>query len=87
MKMLETERLFLYFLRRDAWGQGFATEIEQRIIQYGFEELNLNKVFATVDDEHFDSIHVLEKVGMSFYTYEFDEQGRFSVYMIKKIDS
>ncbi len=75
----------VYFLRRDAWGKGFATEIARRIIKYGFEELNLNKVFATVDDDHFDSIHVLEKSGMKFESYESDEQGRFSVYSIKKV--
>ena len=76
---------FVYFLNQRSWGNGFATEIAKRIIEYSVEELNLPKVFATVDDEHHASIRVLEKVGMNFQNYEFDEQGRFSVYSIKKI--
>ena len=75
---------FVYFLNRKTWGKGYATEIARRIIKFGFEELNLAEVLATVDDEHSASIHVLEKAGMSFKNYEYDEKGRFSVYSIKK---
>ncbi|MET0753626.1 MAG: GNAT family N-acetyltransferase [Pyrinomonadaceae bacterium] len=75
---------FVYFLNRKSWNKGFATEIARRIIEYGFKELNLPEIFATVDDVHSTSIHVLEKAGMSFKNYEYDEKGRFSVYSIKK---
>ena len=71
---------FVYFLNRDSWGKGFATEIARRLIKFAFEELNLPEVFATVDDIHSDSIRVLEKAGMRFERFEFDEDGRFSVY-------
>jgi [ribosomal protein S5]-alanine N-acetyltransferase len=74
---------FVYFLCRDAWGKGFATEIAQRIIEYGFDELKLPEVFATVDNDHPASIRVLEKAGMNFLRYEYDEEGSFSVYAIK----
>lgn len=74
---------FVYFLNRQSWGKGYATEIARRIIQFGFKELNLPEVYATVDDVHSASIHVLEKAGMSFKNYEYDEEGRFSVYSIK----
>lgn len=75
---------FVYFLNCNNWGKGYATEIARRIIKYGFEELNLPEVFATVDDEHSSSIRVLEKAGMKFERFEFDDDGRFSVYSIKK---
>ncbi len=75
---------FVYFLRRDAWGKGFATEIARRLVEFAFEELNLTQVFATVDDEHFASVRVLKKAGMNFQNHEFDEQGRFSVYSVRK---
>ena len=75
---------FVYFFRRDEWGKGYATETARRIITYGFEKLNLPEIYATVDDEHSASIHVLEKAGMKFERFEFDEDGRFSVYSIKK---
>jgi [ribosomal protein S5]-alanine N-acetyltransferase len=73
-----------YILRKEEWGKGFATEIARNLIDFGFNELNLPEIFATVDDDNFASIRVLKKVGMSFLRYEFDEQGRFSVYSIKK---
>jgi len=75
---------FVYFLCRDAWGNGYATEVARRLVKFAFEELNLTEVFATVDDEHIASIRVLKKAGMNFQNYEFDEHGRFSVYSIKK---
>lgn len=78
---------FVYFLCREAWGKGYATEIAQRIIEYGFEDLNLPEVFATVDDDHSASIRVLEKAGMQFSRFDCDEEGSFSVYSIKSSES
>lgn len=72
-----------YILREAEWGKGFATEIARELIRYGFEELMLTRIFATVDDDNQPSIKVLEKAGMSFERYESDEDGRFSVYSIK----
>lgn len=75
---------FVYFLNRNSWGKGYATEIARRIIEYGFDKLKLPEVYATVDDDHSASIRVLEKAGMKFERYESDEDGQFSVYSIKK---
>ena len=75
---------FVYFLNQKSWGKGYATEIAQRIIEFAFEELSLLEVFATVDDDHSSSIRVLEKAGMKFERFEFDESGQFSVYSIRK---
>lgn len=72
-----------YILRKEEWGKGFATEIAKRLIKYGFKDLNLPEVFATIDDDNLGSIKVAEKAGMSFSHYEYDEQGRFSVYSVK----
>lgn len=72
-----------YVLKPEAWGKGYATEIARGLIKFGFEELKLPEVFATIDDDNLDSIKVAEKAGMSFLHYEFDEDGRFSVYSVK----
>lgn len=72
-----------YILRKEEWGKGFATEIASRLIRYAFEDLKLPEMFATIDDDNQNSIKVAEKAGMSFSHYEYDEQGRFSVYSIK----
>lgn len=75
---------FVYFLKQTVWGKGYATEIARRVIEYGFAELVLTEVFTSVDNEHAASIRVMEKVGMKFDRFEFDEDGSFSVYSIKK---
>ncbi len=76
-----------YVLKKEEWGKGFATELARRLIKLGFDELNLTEIFATVDDDNFASIHVAEKAGMSFHSYDYDEQGRFSVYSIRNPSS
>jgi RimJ/RimL family protein N-acetyltransferase len=73
----------VYFLCRNAWGKGYATEIARRLVEYGFDEIKLPEVFATVDNDHSASIRVLEKAGMNFLRYESDEDGSFSVYSVK----
>ena len=75
---------FVYFLKQTAWGKGYATEIARAIIDYGFKKLDLSEVFTSVDDEHKASIRVMEKAGMKFKCYEFDEDGRYSVYSVKR---
>jgi RimJ/RimL family protein N-acetyltransferase len=71
-----------YILKSEEWGKGYATEIARKLIEFGFEELKLNAVFATVDTDNSASIHVLEKVGMNHIRDEYDELGKFYVYGI-----
>ena len=71
-------------MRKSEWRKGCATEIARRLIDFDFKELKLNEIFATIDDDNIGSIRVAEKAGMTFLRYEFDEEGRFSVYSIKK---
>jgi len=74
----------IYILKSGFWGQGYATEIARALIAYGFGERKLKRVIATVDAENNHSIHVLEKVGMTFEKAEQDEQGEFYYYGINK---
>jgi RimJ/RimL family protein N-acetyltransferase len=53
-----------YFLARDKWGSGYATEILRSLIDYCFGELGLHKVIATCDSRNVRSAHVIEKCGM-----------------------
>lgn len=71
-----------YILSMEHWGLGYATEIAECLIRFGFEEIGLREIFATIDDDNLNSIKVAKKIGMSFNRYEFDEGGRFSVYSI-----
>ena len=53
-----------YWIRHDLWGRGFATEATKAIIKFGFEELGMNRIWATASPENIASLKVLEKAGM-----------------------
>lgn len=53
-----------YFLKRSAWGRGYATEVCKRLLQFAFQDVSLNEVVATLDENHVASKKVLEKSGM-----------------------
>ena len=52
-----------YFLKRSAWGKGFATEACQRLLKMAFEDSPLDEVVATFDPNNAASRGVLEKSG------------------------
>ena len=52
-----------YVLAREHWGQGYATETVRAILQYGFYDLELNRIEALTFAEHTASGRVLEKCG------------------------
>jgi ribosomal-protein-alanine N-acetyltransferase len=53
-----------YVLNRNFWGQGYATETAKALLKFGFEQLNLHRIFATCDPANIASARVLEKIGM-----------------------
>ncbi len=53
-----------YFLFEKHWGKGYATELAAALLQYAFEVLDKEKVYATVSPDIIASCRVAEKVGM-----------------------
>lgn len=53
-----------YILARHAWGEGYATEAARAMVDAGFRQLGLERIFATCDVGNVASAHVLEKVGL-----------------------
>ena len=53
-------------LRRGVWGQGLATEGSRAIIDRGFFELPIERVYAHTMSVHAASRRVLEKAGLRF---------------------
>ena len=51
-------------LRKTAWGKGFATEGAKRCLEFGFEELNLEKIISTCTEKNTRSENVMKKIGM-----------------------
>jgi RimJ/RimL family protein N-acetyltransferase len=54
-----------YFLKRSAWGCGYATEACRRLLQFAFQETPLKEVVATFHKENRASRNVLEKAGFT----------------------
>jgi len=52
-----------FFLKRSAWGHGFATEACRRLLQFAFQETPLKEVVASFEKENDASKNVLEKAG------------------------
>lgn len=52
-----------YFLKRSAWGKGYATEACKRLIQMAFEESPLTEIVANFEEGNVASRNVLEKLG------------------------
>jgi RimJ/RimL family protein N-acetyltransferase len=54
-----------YILRQDRWGRGYATEAASLMIDFAFDQLAMNRVWAVCDPENPASTRVLEKCGMT----------------------
>lgn len=54
-----------YRLRKDRWGQGYASEAGNASVSYAFTESNLNRLIAAVEPANVASVAVLEKCGFN----------------------
>lgn len=46
------------------WSNGYATEAAEAVLQFGFEQLRLHRIWAQAIASNANSTHVLEKLGM-----------------------
>lgn len=53
-----------YRLPVDCWGQGYATEMANAVLEYGFGELGLSRIIGLTWPENVASQRVLLKIGM-----------------------
>ena len=60
------EAVLGYRLRREAWGQGIATEAARALIAQGFLHTDITAVVATTYEKNAASRRVMEKLGMSW---------------------
>lgn len=53
-----------FCLNRHFWGKGYGTETANALLRFGFQQLDLHRIYATCDPSNNASAHVLEKIGM-----------------------
>lgn len=69
-----------YWLAKDFWGKGYLPEALKSVLQVGFNDLKLNKIYATHFLHNPASGKVMQKVGMKFegvLKQEYLHQGKF----------
>lgn len=59
------EATLAFYLAREYWGRGLATEAGRAFIQFGFGQLHLTRLVATVEVGNAASLRVLEKLGFA----------------------
>ena len=55
-----------YWMGKPYWGHGYTTEAARKLLAFGFEELDLNRIFALAFATNPASSRVMEKIGMTF---------------------
>jgi ribosomal-protein-alanine N-acetyltransferase len=55
-----------YWFGRPYWWQGYATEAARHMVQFAFETLNLNRIYAYCLTRNKAAARVLEKVGLQY---------------------
>lgn len=76
-----------YRFKQKHWGKGLATESSNAILNWGFENLGVDKFYAITDPENIGSRHVLEKLGFEFkemFQFELFDNLDCTFYVLKK---
>ncbi|WP_372367869.1 GNAT family N-acetyltransferase [Candidatus Uabimicrobium sp. HlEnr_7] len=71
-----------FLLHQKYWGQGFATEAAQVLVDYARNSDRVREIIATVDEDNFASICVLKKIGLQLKAIEKDEEGEYCLYSL-----
>ena len=53
-----------WILHMDHWKQGYGSEFCAELLRFGFDELELNRIYANCDAENVGSVRVMERNGM-----------------------
>jgi len=73
-----------YHLRRDMWGQGFATEAARACRDYGFTQLRAEFLVSLVRPENLPSCRVAERNGMTVWKETTHAGMPYLVYRVRR---
>ena len=63
-----------YELNSQYWGQGYATEAARAVLRFGFEELEMHRIYATTLAANIGSSKVLAKLGMRLEARQLEKE-------------
>jgi len=64
------EGVLAYYLAREYWGRGLATEAAAAFVRFAFDELRLPRLVTSVEVGNTRSVRVLEKLGFAWVRRE-----------------
>lgn len=56
----------VYYIVRDHWGKGYATEATTACLAYGLDDLGMNRIIGIAWPDNPASLRVMEKSGMTY---------------------
>ena len=57
-----------YWIAEEYWGNGYAAEASRALVERAFDELNVDRIYASYRCENDQSKRVLEKLGFEYYS-------------------
>jgi [ribosomal protein S5]-alanine N-acetyltransferase len=64
------EAVLGFYLSREFWGRGLASEAGRAFVEFGFGELTLARIVTAVEAGNAASVRVLEKLGFGVVSHE-----------------
>ena len=71
-------------LRKEYWNKGVASEVCQRILEYGFDELGVAEIFGIFEPENSASRKLCTKLGFTFDRYDTFMDQKIELHLCKK---
>lgn len=68
--VISGEAALAFYFSPKYWGRGLATEAGRAFIKFGFTQLHLVRIVATVEVGNAASVHVMEKLGFALIRTE-----------------
>lgn len=81
-KAIPGEGVLAFYLARSYWGRGLATEVGRAFLPFGFEQLGLSRIVATVQKGNDASVRVLEKLQLARVGTEVGDTRSYYFYAI-----
>jgi ribosomal-protein-alanine N-acetyltransferase len=83
---LAGEAVLGFYLAREFWGRGFASEAGRAFVDFGFRELKLARIVTAVQEGNAASIHILEKLGFVIASHEIGPRSFYHFKLLRPVD-
>jgi [ribosomal protein S5]-alanine N-acetyltransferase len=72
-------------LKRDFWGQGFASELTKRVLDFALDEIELTTVYGVFQKDNDVSRRLLEKLGFTLVETIREQDSEIEIHKIQRV--